>query len=242
MPRKIYTLCVSYDEAGAELRQHLADDLRARSLNHASVWQASFRDMEAADLPPGDGLVRVYPLFMQSGWTVTEALPEKLRALYAERGLSPELEFKPVWGAGEGMENFHGVIGAALAKELEPGASLLLVAHGVVGKELPPEPSEFLRMLRTWLQPQVKDMALAYFGASPSVEEVLPQLKGDRIVVLPFLIGEGKHVREDMPSPELAAKFGKELRVLPPLGAFYLQKAREYGGRKHSGDSAKTCG
>lgn len=226
MPRKIYTLCVSYDEAGAELRQHLADDLRARSLDHASVWQASFRDMEAADLPPGDGLVRVYPVFMQSGWTVTEALPEKLRALYAERGLSPELEFKPVWGAGESMGNFPGVVGAALAKELEPGTSLLLVAHGVVGKELPPEPSEFLRMLRTWLQPQVKDMALAYFGASPSVEEVLPQLKGGKIVVLPFLIGEGKHVREDMPSLELAAKFGKELEILPPLGAFYLQAER----------------
>ena len=83
-------------------------------------------------------------------------------------------------------------------------------------------------------------MALAYFGASPSVEEVFPRLKGNRVVVLPFLIGEGKHMREDMPSSELAEKWGKELEILPPLGAFYLQKAREYWGRERSGISAKT--
>lgn len=237
MPRKIYKLCVSYDEAGAELRQHLADDLRARSMNPASVWQASFRDMQAADLPPGDGVVWVYPVFMQSGWTVTEALPEKLRALYAERGQTPELEFKPVWGAGKDREPFHWIIGDALMKELEPGTSLLLVAHGVGWTELPPEPAEFLQSLRLYLRPQVEDMALAYFGASPSVEEVFPQLKGEKVVVLPFLIGEGKHLREDMPTPELAARFGKELRILPPLGTFYLQAQR----RRWEKEPAPAC-
>lgn len=231
MSKKIYKLCVSYDGAGAGLRQYLADNLRARSMNAASVWQASFRDMETADLPPGDGGILVYPVFMQSGWTVTEALPEKLRSLYAERGLFPEIEFKPVWGAGKDMGPSLRIIGEALMEELEPGTSLLLVAHGVGWTELPPEPSEFLQNLRSYLRPQAQDMALAYFGASPSVEEVLPQLKGNKVVVLPFLIGEGKHMREDMPSPELAEKFGKELRILPPLGTFYLQKARKYGGK-----------
>ena len=47
-------------------------------------------------------------------------------------------------------------------------------------------------------------------------------------------------MREDMPSSELAEKWGKELEILPPLGAFYLQKAREYWGRERSGISAKT--
>lgn len=205
----------------------------------APVWQASFRDMQADDLPPGDGVVQIYPVFMQSGWTVTEALPEQLSAMYAERGVSPEFEFKPVWGAGEDVMPFL-TVRDALGKELGPGTSLLVVAHGVVGKDLPPEPFAFLQKLRTFLWPQETDMALAYFGASPSVEEVFPRLKGNRVVVLPFLIGEGKHMREDMPSPELAEKWGKELEILPPLGAFYLQKAREYWGRERSGISAKT--
>lgn len=240
MPKKIYKLCVSYDEAGAELRQHLADRIKLLGMDGAPVWQASFRDMQADDLPPGDGVVQIYPVFMQSGWTVTEALPEQLSAMYAERGVSPEFEFKPVWGAGEDVMPLL-TVRDALGKELGPGTSLLVVAHGVVGKDLPPEPFAFLQKLRAFLWPQETDMALAYFGASPSVEEVFPRLKGNRVVVPPFLIGEGKHMREDMPSPELAEKWGKELEILPPLGAFYLQKAREYWGRERSGVSAKTC-
>ena len=35
-------------------------------------------------------------------------------------------------------------------------------------------------------------------------------------------------MREDMPSPELAARHGKTLKILPPFGAFYLQAEREY--------------
>ena len=137
MPKKIYKLCVSYDEAGAELRQHLADRIKLLGMDGAPVWQASFRDMQADDLPPGDGVVQIYPVFMQSGWTVTEALPEQLSAMYAERGVSPEFEFKPVWGAGEDVMPFL-TVRDALGKELGPGTSLLVVAHGVVGKDLPP--------------------------------------------------------------------------------------------------------
>ena len=43
MPKKIYKLCVSYDEAGAELRQHLADRIKLLGMDGAPVWQASFR-------------------------------------------------------------------------------------------------------------------------------------------------------------------------------------------------------
>lgn len=66
MPKKIYKLCVSYDEAGAELRQHLADRIKLLGMDGAPVWQASFRDMQADDLPPGDGVVQIYPVFQQS--------------------------------------------------------------------------------------------------------------------------------------------------------------------------------
>jgi len=197
MPRKIYKLFISYDEAGAELRQHVAEQFHCSS---DCVWQGSFRSLTAADLPPGDGVVWVYPVFMQSGVTVTETLPELLRALYAGSGQHPELE-------GE--------------------ASLLVVAHGVTGREAAPEPAQFLQQLKFRL-PEGTDMALAYFGAFPSVEKVLPGLKGQKVVVLPFLIGKGKHMREDMPSPELAARHGKTLKILPPFGAFYLQAEREY--------------
>lgn len=221
MPRKIYKLCVSYDEAGADVRGQVAERVQGIS---ERVWQASFRRMEAAELPPADGVVWVYPVFMQSGVTVTETLPELLRSLYAERGQVPEFVFKPVWGAERGAD--LGTV-EVLRKELEGNASLLLVAHGVTGRELPPEPSRYLQRLGFML-PEGIDMALAYFGASPSVEEVLPALKGSKVVVLPFLIGEGKHMREDMPSPELAAQYGKTLRVLPPFGALYLQAEQEY--------------
>lgn len=82
-------------------------------------------------------------------------------------------------------------------------------------------------------------MALAYFGVSPSVEEVLPSLKGKKVLVLPFLIGEGKHMREDMPSPELAARFGKELKILPPFGTFYLQAEHAYRSAEPERDAGK---
>lgn len=125
----------------------------------------------------------------------------------------------------------------SLEKELEQGASLLVVAHGVTGRELPPEPSDFLEHSKVWL-PKGTEMALAYFGVSPSVEEVLPSLKGKKVLVLPFLIGEGKHMREDMPSPELAARFGKEVKILPPFGTFYLQA--EHASR--AGGAGRRCG
>ena len=221
MPRKIYKLFISYDEAGAELRQHVAEQFQYPG---DCVWQASFRGLAVEDLPPGDGVVWVYPVFMQSGVTVTETLPELLRALYAGSGQHPELVFKPVWGAGCGGVGFRA---AALQKELEGEASLLVVAHGVTGREAAPEPAQFLQQLKFRL-PEGTDMALAYFGAFPSVEKVLPELKGRKVIVLPFLIGKGKHVREDMPSSELAARHGKTLKILPPFGAFYLQAEREY--------------
>lgn len=222
MPRKIYKLFISYDEAGAELRRHVAEQFQYSS---DCIWQASFRGLTAEDLPPGDGVVWVYPVFMQSGVTVTETLPELLRALYAGNGQYPELVFKPVWGAERGGIGFG--VAAALRKELEGEASLLVVAHGVTGREAAPEPAQFLRQLR-FLLPEGTDMALAYFGAFPSVEKVLPELKGQKVIVLPFLIGKGKHMREDMPAPELAARHGKTLKILPPFGAFYLQAEREY--------------
>lgn len=232
MPRKIYKLCVSYDEAGAELRREVAEEVKGASV---FVWQAPFRSLENAELPPGDGVVRVYPVFMQSGRTVTETLPDLLRALYAERGQSPELEFRPVWGSERGCDSG---VKEALRRELEDGAALLVVAHGVTGRKLPPEPSEFLNHLKGVL-PEDTDMALAYFGASPSVEEVLPALKSRKVVILPFLIGEGKHLREDMPSPALAARWGKKLKILPPFGTFYLQAERAYrkaGVKKPAGE------
>ena len=188
-----------------------------QGLNCGSMWRSSFniQAIVSGRRLPGDGVVWVYPVFMQSGVTVTETLPELLRALYAGSGQHPELVFKPVWGAGCGGVGFRA---AALQKELEGEASLLVVAHGVTGREAAPEPAQFLQQLKFRL-PEGTDMALAYFGAFPSVEKVLPGLKGQKVVVLPFLIGKGKHMREDMPSSELAARHGK---------TFYLQAEREY--------------
>lgn len=221
MPRKIYKLFISYDEAGAELRKHMVEQVQC---SNNRVWEASFRGLTVEDLPPGDGVVWVYPVFMQSGVTVTVTLPELLRTLYAENGQYPELVFKPVWGACLNDIVFRVV--PSLQKELKGAVSLLVVAHGVTEMVLAPEPVQFLKYLETLL-PEGTDMALAYFGASPSVEDVLPKLKWQKVIVLPFLIGKGKHMLEDMPTSELASRYGKMLKILPPFGVFYLQMERK---------------
>lgn len=218
MQNKNDKLFISYDEAGAEICRDLARKTCMKDQH--SGWQTSLMGMNAADLPPGDGLVEVYPVFMQSGWASTVLLPEKLRACYEARGESPDMVFHPVWGSQRGRD---AGVNALLAKELQNNAALLVLAHGVKGRELPAEPYDFIRTLNTEGHMD-GEMAVAYFGNSPLVEEVLPLLKAHKVVVLPFLMGEGKHMKEDMPTADLAARFGKELRVLPPLGVLYVRE------------------
>ena len=71
-------------------------------------------------------------------------------------------------------------------------------------------------------------MALAYFGSFPSVEKVLPGLKGQKVVVLPFLIGKGKHMRGGHALSGTGRTAWENVKILPPFGAFYLQAEREY--------------
>ncbi len=217
MARKIYKLCISYDEKGAEIRQEMMNTMIG------DVYEASLRNLEEAALPPGDSVIWVYPAFMQSGKTVTETLPARLKAYYETRGESPEIVIKPVWGADCSLACF---VTPALSKDWQPDSALLVVAHGVNGMGAPPEPAEFLQMVSV-MAPEIEETAVAYFGAEPTAERVMAGLKSRNVVVLPFLIGEGKHLRADMPTAQLAAKHGKTLKVLPPLGKLYLQARTE---------------
>ncbi len=217
MARTIYKLCISYDEKGAEIRQEMMNTMIG------DVYEASLSKLEEAALPPGDSVIWVYPAFMQTGKTVTETLPARLKAFYAARGENPEIVLKPVWGSECTLSCF---LTPALRKDWQPDSALLVVAHGVNGMAPPPEPTDFLKMVAI-LAPEIKETAVAYFGAEPTAERVMAGLKSRNVVVLPFLIGEGKHLREDMPTAELAAKYGKTLKTLPPLGKLYLNAQKE---------------
>ncbi len=132
MARKIYKLCISYDEKGAEIRQEMMNTMIG------DVYEASLRNLEEAALPPGDSVIWVYPAFMQTGKTVTETLPARLKAYYETRGESPEIVIKPVWGADCSLACF---VTPALSKDWQPDSALLVVAHGVNGMGAPPEPA-----------------------------------------------------------------------------------------------------
>ncbi len=217
MAKKIYKLCISYDEKGAEIRRKMMKAMTG------VVFDATLRNLEEAVLPPGDGLILVYPAFMQTGRTVTGTLPARLKAIYAARGENPEIVLKPVPGADSTLA--CSVL-PVIRKDWPPDSALLVVAHGVNGMAPPPEPMKFLQMVSE-TAPEIEETALCYFGSEPTAEQVLKGLKSVNVVVLPFLIGEGKHLREDMPTAELAAKYGKTLKMLPPLGKLYVDALKD---------------
>ncbi len=217
MARKIDKLCISYDDLGAEIRQEMMITMIG------DVFEASLSKLEEAQMPSGDDVIWVYPVFMQTGKTVTETLPARLKEFYEARGKNPEIVMKPVWGADFPLACF---ITPVLQNQWQEDSALLVVAHGVSGMAAPPEPMRFLNMVSI-MAPEIEETAVAYFGAEPTAEQAIAALKSRKVVVLPFLIGEGKHFHEDMPTAELAAKYGKTLKVLPPAGKLYFEGQRE---------------
>lgn len=209
MKRPLFRLFVSYNEDGAPIRRKLAGQAAA----DGPVWQASMMELDGNRLPPGEGEVAVFPVFMQSGRAASAILPARLNEAYARLGTSPELRMMPVWGASPTLADEAA---AAIKPFLHAETAVLIVAHGQKGGEQTEEPQHFARRMAELLSGHA--VKLAWFEASPEAAEVLASLPAREVVVLPFLAGKGLHFHHDMPSPELAARYGKQMLLLPPLG------------------------
>lgn len=209
MERPLFRLFVSYNEDGAPIRRKLAGQAAA----DGPVWQASMMELDESRLPPAEGEVAVFPVFMQSGRAAVEILPARLRVAYARLGASPELRMMPVWGASS---NLADEAAPAVKPFLQAETAVLIVAHGRKGEEQAEEPQHFARRMAELLPENA--VKLAWFEVRPDAAAVLASLPAREVVVLPFLAGKGLHFHHDMPSPELAARYGKQLLVLPPLG------------------------
>lgn len=221
MKNESYDLFVSYDEKGGVLRRFLAEEF-AKTHGIDNIWECGLKGMGINDLPPADGVVRVHPIFMQSGVTVTKKLPEVLVDLYASIGQAPVLEIQPVWGGlCEQWQRVCEFLTSYLTKEV----GLLLMVHGVGGGQEACEAIHFLDFLKShkpeWAELECQ---IAYFGASPGIAEVCPKMNRKKVLVFPFLVSDGNHYHYDMPRVDQIRSFGKEMELLPPYGVFFVQE------------------
>lgn len=211
-----YHLFVSYNNEGAPIRQKLAR-LALEELGpgaEQSIRQAAMTELDPGQLPPGTGEVFVHPVFMQSGYAAEELLPARLKEAYAQRGEEPLLRLLPVWGATPALAQQTLPL---LLPWLGTGESgVLVVAHGRKGGKAAPEPGFYADSLARLL-PEV-EVQLAYFGVEPGAEQAVAAMAPGHVIVLPFLAGRGMHYRDDMPSAACAARSGKRMTLLPPLG------------------------
>ncbi|MDO4409914.1 MAG: hypothetical protein Q4C05_01375 [Akkermansia sp.] len=221
MKKPSYDLFVSYDEKGGALRRFLAEEF-AKTHGIKKIWECGLREMKINDLPPADGIIRVHPIFMQSGITVTKKLPELLADLYTAVGQVPALEILPVWG---GLREQWQRVCEFLTSYLTKEVGLLLMVHSVGGGQEACEAREFLHFLKSY-RPEWFELEcqIAYFGASPGIDEVCPKMTMQKLLVLPFLVSEGSHYHHDMPRVDQIRSFGKEMELLPSYGVFFVQE------------------
>lgn len=211
-----FHLFVSYNDEGAPIRRKLAREAAcalAPCEGAPLVWDAAMKGLDPRQLPPGAGEILVHPVFMQSGYAAEELLPSHLREAYDRRGEKPILRQLPVWGASPGLAAETAPL---LLPRLQPDAGVLLVAHGKKGGTVAPEPGAFAVALGRLLPGA--EVRLAFFGGASRYEDDLAAFAGDEVMVLPFLAGRGTHYRNDMPTPRCAARCGKRVMLMPPLG------------------------
>lgn len=209
---KRYYLLVSYNEQGMPL------DPPGIRMPSERVYRCNLHALGAAELPPDDAPVLVYPMMMLSGKSSGERLEAALAGAFRRIGRRPELYYQPVLGASPWLAR-------AAAERLKPllaaadGSStgILVVAHDTTLPEQPPEPALFCRRLRRLL-PGV-EIELGYMRQAPLGGDVLARMNSPHILLLPFLLTEGYHATRDLPTAAQAAACGKTLRRLPVVAA-----------------------
>ncbi len=199
-------LIISYNEKGMMLNPPGIRMPRCR------VYRAHLHNLDTSQLPPANAPVLVYPMFMQSGTSSGRKLVEKLHQAYAAAPATPQFFFQPVLGASPWLAE---AAARSLRPQLGSDTAVLVIAHDSTLPEPPPEPALFCRRLRELL-PGV-EIALGYTSQAPQASQVLPSLKAQRVLLLPFLLTEGVHTQRDLPTAAQAAACGKEITRLPAL-------------------------
>ncbi len=203
---KRYYLLVSYNEKGMPLNP---PGIR---MPGERVYRCNLHALDAAELPPDDAPVLVYPMMMLSGKSSGDRLEAALGDAFRRAGRKPDLYYQPVLGASPWLARAAAEL---LRPLLDEQSAVLVVAHDSALPELPPEPALFCRRLRRQL-PGV-EIALGYTRQQPTAHERLAQLHGSRVLLLPFLLTEGYHAACDLPGSEQAAACGKSLLRLPVI-------------------------
>lgn len=209
---KRYYLLVSYNEQGMPL------DPPGIRMPSERVYRCNLHALGAAELPPDDAPVLVYPMMMLSGKSSGERLEAALAGAFRRIGRRPELYYQPVLGASPWLARKAAERLKPLLRETGGSRTgILIVAHDTTLPEPPPEPALFCRRLRRLL-PGV-EIALGYMRQAPLGGEVLARMSSPHILLLPFLLTEGYHATRDLPTAAQAAACGKTLRRLPVVAA-----------------------
>ena len=204
-----YYLVVSYNEKGLVLNP---PGIRMPS---ARVYRCHLGNLDTCELPPSKAPVLVYPMFMLSGNSSGAKLEGALSAAYAGRGVSaPNLYYQPVLGASPWLAR---AAAAYIRPQLTAESGVLVVAHGSKLAEAPPEPALFCRRLRELLPGT--EVRLGYFSQQPEAGDELHRMSACHVLLLPFLLTEGFHTSNDLPTAAEAEACGKSLTRLPVAAA-----------------------
>lgn len=199
-----YYLLVSYNEKGLSLNP---PGIRMPA---DRVYRCHLGNIAAAELPPADAPILVYPMFMLSGHSSGAKLEAELNSAYAARRVTPELFYQPVLGASPWLAK---AAAAHIRPMLQSDTGVLVVAHGSRLTEPPPEPALFARRLRELLPGT--EVCVGYFSQEPQATAVLQTMQAKHVLLLPFLLTEGLHTLRDLPTASHAAACGKTLSRLP---------------------------
>ncbi len=213
-----YYLIVSYSQQGVGISPP------GIKLPESRSYFGSLGALKQAKLPPAGKPTLIFPMMMQSGYSSGERLEREIIEAYRHQGKGDtgklQLIMQPVLGASPWLAQR---VASHLRPSLLAGDALLLVAHQTASTQSPaPEPGLFCRRLQK-IFPDV-EIALACFGESQKLEDKLSELAAKRIHIIPFLMSEGYHSKNDLPTTQQAEQLGKKIILHPVIGALISEQ------------------
>lgn len=158
--------------------------------------------------------ITIVPLFLSQGYFTTKILPREL-GLDQPDAIMPRghQRLRYMSAAGQDASIFEAVLERALhalhAHQQDKPCAILIAAHGTErdpnsAKAATEATHKFARALAQLMAPRTIGVALGFIDQAPSLNEALNTLihdatKPQHIIVIPFFISEGMHVRQDLP-------------------------------------------
>lgn len=154
--------------------------------------------------------VTVVPLMSSAGYYCTTVLPRELARNSSAATLTVAMS-EPV-GTAAGLPQL--VLGRI--RELgHPDAAVLLIGHGTSRHA---ESRRSTEALASVLRLELPEVAVAFLDESPSPASALARLVADTVIVVPFMLGVGPHVSEDIPASLTGT--GKMVITDIPVGSY----------------------